>query len=673
MKYLKILLIILLFVTICTINSFGRYNVLANSTFQYFQPLIISVNDIIPDNYSVSFSFDHKALVSSGKSLVSGDDIRIFYDQSGSFSGEQIELDRVLDERSSWNLTNTKVWFKLKTGIASSDIDGNHYRLYYGNSSASVPPQNKSDVYEYFDDFEDSNMSNWTIDGGGWSESNGVLKSESGGAQVRNNKVSILDSYIEVKINKINSGQYVGIFNRSSDLNHFYLFDRDGNASDWRLYRNYDGWTLLGVTNNFSQPHDNDILSLKIIGNLIVAKRNDETIFIVRDDVLHYNQVGLFTNGPNSYTEFDNFLVRKAVENEPVVTLGEEMTPSPTLTPTNTPTPTFTPTPTLTFTPTPTPIPDTTPPKVQKAETQDLDKDGKIDAVRLIFSEPILDSSFPKDTQAGFDVKGYDNEKLNTGTTENDDILLLSFSEKEKNDTDREPITEYKNGTVTDWAGNKLGNFRLKAADKALPVLLSAQTRDTNNNNKIDKIMLNFSEALNKFSVSKEDFVISTPAYTINSVNVKNRIITLLVNESSYFDTGAKPTIIVKKASIEDQNSNFNEEKSLTAMDKVKPYLWLGDLRPDKSDKKVLTITGLASDFSPSQDSIVTHVVVEGKMPGQADWQEIVVLNNDELTEPFVFGPYAWQAVKKGKYEVRVTGEDLAGNLKSGQKSVNIN
>lgn len=84
--------------------------------------------------YSVSYTFDHAALVSGGKSLASGADVRVYYYNGSVFT----ELSRSLDLSSSWNSATTKIWFASQASIANSGTD-NHYYLYYGRPGVAVP------------------------------------------------------------------------------------------------------------------------------------------------------------------------------------------------------------------------------------------------------------------------------------------------------------------------------------------------------------------------------------------------------------------------------------------------------------------------------------------------------------------------------------------------------
>ncbi|GLZ30123.1 hypothetical protein Lesp02_23130 [Lentzea sp. NBRC 105346] len=108
-----------------------------------------------PADYTQSVTFDHAAMVSAGTAQADGDDVRVLYWNGSTWT----ELDRVLDDYSSWNSTTTQLWFKLPTAIGASSSDGSYF-LYHANPSAASPPVTKSNVYVYADGFE-SGLTNW--------------------------------------------------------------------------------------------------------------------------------------------------------------------------------------------------------------------------------------------------------------------------------------------------------------------------------------------------------------------------------------------------------------------------------------------------------------------------------------------------------------------------------
>ena len=141
------------------------------SSYRYRQRMTITAGSAaVPNGYSASVTFNHASLVSAGKSQADGDDIRVFYKNGATW----VELDRVLDRLSSWNNAATTIWFKTQAAIGASSSDSNYY-LHYGNPSAANPPANKSNVYDFFDDFSGT-LAAWTQQGGGtWTISGGIL------------------------------------------------------------------------------------------------------------------------------------------------------------------------------------------------------------------------------------------------------------------------------------------------------------------------------------------------------------------------------------------------------------------------------------------------------------------------------------------------------------------
>ncbi len=133
----------------------------------------IVTSDALPAGYSLSFTLDHQSLVSNGKSLASGNDVRVAYWNGSAWS----ELDRVLAIGSSWNSTTTTLYFRTATAIGASTTSTDYY-LYFGNPGAGSPPADANNVYDLFDDFADG-----TIDSGKWTidQPSGLSVAETGG------------------------------------------------------------------------------------------------------------------------------------------------------------------------------------------------------------------------------------------------------------------------------------------------------------------------------------------------------------------------------------------------------------------------------------------------------------------------------------------------------------
>jgi beta-xylosidase-like protein len=128
----------------------------------------------VPNGYSVSLTFNHRALVTAGKALANGDDLRVVHWNGAVWT----ELDRVLEEGSGWNLAATRIWFKSQAAIATNGSDGNYF-LYYGNSSPGSPPANPSNVFFFYDSYPGAILGpSYTVlrpPAAGWSVGGGQL------------------------------------------------------------------------------------------------------------------------------------------------------------------------------------------------------------------------------------------------------------------------------------------------------------------------------------------------------------------------------------------------------------------------------------------------------------------------------------------------------------------
>lgn len=130
-----------------------------NEDYQYRQNIVIdAASSNITSGYSASITFNHSNMVDDSRSTANGDDLRVLYWNDSNW----IELDRILDESSSWNNASTKIWIKTQKEIAAASAS-NDYFMYYGNSSATNPHENADNVYLFYDDFETLNTSKWQI------------------------------------------------------------------------------------------------------------------------------------------------------------------------------------------------------------------------------------------------------------------------------------------------------------------------------------------------------------------------------------------------------------------------------------------------------------------------------------------------------------------------------
>ena len=105
-----------------------------SNDFTCRQSVTATATSAIVTGSLISLTFDHASLVSDGKSLASGDDVRVSYVSGGTTT----EIDRTLGSGSSWNAADTRVVVQAQANIAAGASDANYY-LYYCNPSATTP------------------------------------------------------------------------------------------------------------------------------------------------------------------------------------------------------------------------------------------------------------------------------------------------------------------------------------------------------------------------------------------------------------------------------------------------------------------------------------------------------------------------------------------------------
>jgi hypothetical protein len=149
-----------------------------NTSYSYRRQITIANNapSMLDVGYSVYVTINTASLVSAGKMLSDGNDLRVAYWSGSSW----IELDR---EVMGMNGNSTQIWFKTQATIEINGSDSNYY-IYYGDPSAGSPPANKSNVYLWYDDFDRTDKPDITTEasysvktgGGTWSIESNKLK-----------------------------------------------------------------------------------------------------------------------------------------------------------------------------------------------------------------------------------------------------------------------------------------------------------------------------------------------------------------------------------------------------------------------------------------------------------------------------------------------------------------
>ncbi|MBN1793027.1 DUF2341 domain-containing protein [Candidatus Woesearchaeota archaeon] len=156
-----------------------------STNYGYRSMINVTNNDgstALQAGHTVNFTLNHSGLVSQGKSLSSGNDVRVTYYNGTS----HVEIDRI--NLSAWNTATTVIAFRLQESLPASSVGAN-YTVYYGNGGAGSPPQDPSGVYFIYDQFNDSSIgSDWStadndlVAGTSFAEGNDYLQIDAGGA-----------------------------------------------------------------------------------------------------------------------------------------------------------------------------------------------------------------------------------------------------------------------------------------------------------------------------------------------------------------------------------------------------------------------------------------------------------------------------------------------------------
>ena len=246
-----------------------------NHDYEYRSQITIdnSIASALGAGYSVCLDLDTAPLISNGKMLPSGNDLRILRLNVSSW----IELDRnVID----MNTSSTQVWFKTQADIPASGSDNDYY-MYYGNPSAGTPPANKSNVYVLWDDFNDGDYDSWTPMGSPWNASSGFLdnKDLSGsGKYIRKDGYNITESVLI---------EYKGLID--VDEENLAYFNVPGTVNGSSTGSGY----CLGIN------ADTDTVSIERIDNgsrTIIDSVNE----VIDPDVWYNITIVYFTNGTMS-------------------------------------------------------------------------------------------------------------------------------------------------------------------------------------------------------------------------------------------------------------------------------------------------------------------------------------------------------------------------------------
>jgi hypothetical protein len=318
-----------------------------NYSYRRQTTIVNNALSLLRMNYSVNITMDTASLVSAGKILSNGNDLRVAYWSSGNWT----ELDR---EVKDMNSTTTQIWFETQSAIAASGSDNNYF-VYYGSPTAGSPPTNQNKVYLWFDDFNRADNPNITTEpsynvktgGGIWSIQNGML--ENVGAAGDPNKLiigalgnvsSAVDMLVKINVTSFVGGDYsrIGLscsmdIDPSSGSGYCSLFHSSTSSLDllndmrsWGTYGTYS-WSLntwyymrFRVTDPSSR-----------LGKIKVWPygTSEPTAWTVDGNfgsgtARNWGSIGFAGSRTTDTTCFDDIVIRYATSVEPTDALGTE-------------------------------------------------------------------------------------------------------------------------------------------------------------------------------------------------------------------------------------------------------------------------------------------------------------------------------------------------------------
>ncbi len=182
-------------------------------------------------------------------------------------------------------------------------------------------------------------------------------------------------------------------------------------------------------------------------------------------------------------------------------------------------------------------------PRIVSATTGDNDADGKLDAITVKFSEPVVhgQEAAPGSFTAGaFTIL---SAEAAVG-----DSVELKLQESGTGDTGVRPAVGYTpdgQEDVRDVAGNfaPAASFP-QATDGARPVLLSAATADVDDNGRLDRVTTAWSEPLEHPDDSASPFPLSAEQFAVTRVHAASgQNLNVDLTEPSGPDTGSAPDL----------------------------------------------------------------------------------------------------------------------------------
>ncbi len=274
-------------------------------------------SSILVENYSMLLVVDTTGIDFQDD----GDDLRIVY-WNGS---KNIELDRFND--SFFNITTTNLWFRIQSDISPGGYDDNYY-MYYNNPDATNPPNNGSNVFEFFDDFNRPNSgtvgNGWTERTGTWEIINGWVRNTLDGDSDLTRTTQTNNHSLRALANQVVIDADLKVSIRSSFYpTRGYTFGYQN--GELELTTGNHNTANLGTTPISTMAGVPYELEINAVGDRIVAYKDGAVIFNVTSTAVSSGTMLLHSW---DVSEFDDVWLRKLIDVEPTYSLGNPEKPS---------------------------------------------------------------------------------------------------------------------------------------------------------------------------------------------------------------------------------------------------------------------------------------------------------------------------------------------------------
>ncbi|MBI5360465.1 MAG: DUF2341 domain-containing protein [Planctomycetes bacterium] len=226
-----------------------------------------------------------------------------------------------------WQETDTRFWVKAPSLVSGASS----LQMYYGNASA-VPSVNGTKTFDFFDDFNDGDMADWTTSGGTWSVDGLAMKQASTSPEAMAGKYFYnANCVFEADAMILNAGPDPNVwlmFRKSSPTASYNGTNLSAGLSGWNSqYSIYNGSGNI-VSGSGASLTANVWYKLKTTmsgTNLALYVNDAQALSNGAAAAVSGNYLGVRTNVTGA--KYDNIRARKYASVEPVTALGSEQAP----------------------------------------------------------------------------------------------------------------------------------------------------------------------------------------------------------------------------------------------------------------------------------------------------------------------------------------------------------